>query len=212
MVKLIDGLKNAVFDNPISYIYVQRMFGAHRHRKKCVDLLKPLENERVLDIGCGPAYVLDFMPKVEYVGYDTNEAQIRYARKKYGPNCEFYAEAFTSCCAKKHKPFDAVLLLGLLHHLSDVEALGLLDVLFDVLKPNGRIVSLDPCFTNDQSTISRFIGKNDRGNFVRYKEQYINLIGNRFGKVDAQVHHNVGRLPSTELFMLLEARKEKIKD
>src|SRR5579864_2992907 len=38
--------------------------------------IRPRQGDRVLDIGCGPAPPLQFMPAVDYVGYDPNPRYI----------------------------------------------------------------------------------------------------------------------------------------
>ena len=51
------------------------------------------ERESVLDIGCGTAAILNFLPSnVAYTGYDINSAYINYAIKNYGQRAIFYNE------------------------------------------------------------------------------------------------------------------------
>ena len=50
--------------SPPVYIRWQRILGADRLRQICLDqFLQLREGERVLDIGCGPGYILDYMPR-----------------------------------------------------------------------------------------------------------------------------------------------------
>lgn len=41
------------------------------------------KNDKILDIGCGPAKILESLPQVKYYGYDINKNHINYAKKKY---------------------------------------------------------------------------------------------------------------------------------
>ena len=41
------------------------------------------KNNTILDIGCGPAKILESLPEVKYYGYDINRNHINYAKKKY---------------------------------------------------------------------------------------------------------------------------------
>ena len=67
---------------------------------------------------------------------------------------------------------DVVMLFGLLHHISNNEAIELLENIKLTLKKNYRIIVLDPVFIEDQNPIAKFLIKNDRGNYVRKAEEY----------------------------------------
>ncbi len=185
------------------YLATQKAFGAHRLRRLCVDVLAPRSGERILDLGCGPAYILDYLPRVEYYGFDTERSYIDYAGRKYAGRGSFYCEPFTAAHAEQMDPFDGILFMGLLHHLSDGECQDILDLASRALKPNGRIVTLDPCYVRGQSRVARFVASHDRGRYVRDEMGYSSLAGGRFSLIERTVVHNVGRLPSTEIIMRL---------
>ena len=44
---------------------------------------------KVLDVGCGPANILAYLPPVDYTGVDLNEKHIAYAREAYGDRGRF---------------------------------------------------------------------------------------------------------------------------
>lgn len=70
--------------------------------------------------------------------------------------------------------------MGVLHHLSDDDAKVILSSVRSQLKPSGRLITLDPCFTEPQNPIARFLIKHDRGCNVRTPEQYSKLVGDFF--------------------------------
>jgi len=35
--------------------------------------IRPRDGDRILDIGCGPGDILEFLPSVEYLGFDVNQ-------------------------------------------------------------------------------------------------------------------------------------------
>jgi SAM-dependent methyltransferase len=190
--------------SPFLYIRWQRMLGAHRLRQICLDeFLQLREGERVLDIGCGPGYILDYMPRVDYVGFDTEPRYIEYAREHYLDRGSFFCEPFAQRHVARLKPFDAIMLMGIVHHVDDAVAQDLLCLLAKCLAPNGRVVTLDPCFTPSQSRVARWVAKADRGEFVRDEQAYRRLGADQFSDVDAHVVNNVCRIPSTELIMRL---------
>src|SRR6476620_2468677 len=84
-----------ILRSPSIYIWWQRLWGAYRLRQICMeDVLKLREGERVLDIGCGPGYILDYMPRVDYVGFDTEPRYIEYAKRHYSDSFTLFCEHF----------------------------------------------------------------------------------------------------------------------
>ena len=67
--------------------------------------------------------------------------------------------------------------------------------------PGGRFVTLDGCFTNDQSWIARRMLKADRGEHVREEPAYISLAKQAFSDVHSVVHHNLLRVPYTHIIL-----------
>jgi SAM-dependent methyltransferase len=143
------------------------------------------------------------MPQVDYVGFDTDPRYIEYAREHYADRGRFVCEHFAQAHVAQLKPFDAIMLLGIIHHVNDAEAEGLFALLAKCLAPNGRVVTLDPCLTPTQSSIARWVAQADRGGFVRNEPAYRRLGADQFADVEARLVSNVCRIPSTELIMRL---------
>jgi SAM-dependent methyltransferase len=198
------SLLHSLLRSPQLYIMVQRSLGADRVRRTCLDVfLKLRDGERVLDVGCGPAYILNYMPHVDYVGFDTEPRYIEYAMDRYSDRGRFFCGRFSQEHSTELAPFDAVILFGIIHHLDDGEAETLLGLLAGCLSADGRIVTLDPCYTSGQSRISRWVAASDRGRFVREEQAYRRLAAERFADVESKIVANTCRIPSTELIMRL---------
>lgn len=194
----------AWLSQPRVYLWLQSALGADRLRRLCIDeFVKPRAGERILDLGCGPGQVLVDLPAVEYTGFDTEQRYIDHARMTYGARGTFHCAIFDEREAAALGRFDAVLLFGLLHHLPDAQARALLQLVGEVLKPGGRVVTLDPCYTPEQSMIARRVAAADRGRHVRTAAGYDALVDPVFRSVSARVVNNVCRIPSTERIMLL---------
>ena len=81
--------------------------------------IRPVEGDKILDIGCGPADILYHLPGVEYVGLDMNSAYINHARKRFGNKGRFLAQRVSQGVINSISPscFDTVLAKGVLNHL-----------------------------------------------------------------------------------------------
>ena len=173
-------LENSVFYN--SFLY---LIGGNNVKKYfCEQVVKPFVEARVLDVGCGTASVLDFLPKnTIYYGIDYNSHYIDFAQKKYRerPNTTFFHKDIMELSKfTQNKKFDIVLLMGVLHHLSDEDSKALLQKCRKVLVEEGFIASHDPVFIPNQSFLSKLFVSIDRGYNVRDEKGYRDLFGNSF--------------------------------
>ncbi len=177
---------------PLPYLFVQTIVGATRARKRCLDeYARPRQGMRVLDIGCGPGYVVRYLPKVRYCGFDISSRYIAYAQRKYGEQGTFYCQPFDAAMADTLEPFDLVLMAGLLHHLNDRDALDLLELSKRAMTKTGKLVTLDPRFSSGQSRVARFLMNRDRGESIREASAYAALASNVFGHVESHVRDDL---------------------
>jgi SAM-dependent methyltransferase len=173
---------------PHLYVLSQRLFGGAAVRRDCLEALDPRSGQRLLDVGCGPAYYLPWIaPGVDYYGFDTEARYIAWARARFGARGTFFCEAFAEKHLETLPRFDKVLLLGLLHHLDDRDADTLLDLVARALGPGGRVVTLDTCFDARLSPLARWIARHDRGRHVRSGEAFAAMAERRFLRVDARL-------------------------
>lgn len=177
------------------YLALQRVVGADRLRYRCLDELDLADGDVVLDIGCGPAYYLERMPSVRYYGFDTSERYVAWARKRFGDRAEFRCEVFSAHHLEQLPPVDAVMLLGLLHHLDDQQSRELLDLCALALGENGRVISIDTCLAPDQGRVSRWMSENDRGEHVREPDRFVELARGSFDRVGGEILDDVTRVP-----------------
>jgi hypothetical protein len=88
-----------------------------------------------------------------------------------------------------------------LHHLPDDLAQTLLRIAWSNLKPGGRLVTSDGCFTQDQPPLNRWVVGCDRGEYVRPASRYRDLAAAQFEKVELSVYHNLLRIPYSHAIM-----------
>ena len=72
----------SLLSNTFLYSFVQRIMSGTSFREKIVKKYIKKDKSTVLDIGCGPADILDSLPSVKYFGYDINSNYINHAKKK----------------------------------------------------------------------------------------------------------------------------------
>ena len=184
------------------YSLFARLIGATRGRQLYVQrYIRPQAGDRILDIGCGPADILEALPAVDYHGFDLSTKYIESARKRFGTRGHFHIEAVSAELVRKYAGFDLVLANGVLHHLNDAEATDLFRVAKAALRPGGTLVMLDGCFVGGQSPIARHLLRNDRGKFVRTQSEYLRLASLAFCKVESHLSGDLLRIPYTHLIM-----------
>jgi SAM-dependent methyltransferase len=173
MTQITSGTRK-ILSFSLIYSLFQFLMGASKFRFMFIkDFLKVKENDIVLDIGCGPADILDHIPSyVKYIGFDISSNYIIQAKKKYGDRADFFCKILDSEDLNILPKFDYVILMGVLHHLDDKDALKVIQLSYEALKPGGRLLTVDPCFTPNQNKIAKFLISQDRGQNVRIEENY----------------------------------------
>lgn len=201
-MQITSGIRR-ILSNPVVYSIFQYVMGAHAFWRAFVsNMLKLEKNALILDIGCGPADILDYLPKdVQYWGFDISDAYISNAKKKYGSRGNFFCKYLDEQDIHALPKFDRVLLTGVLHHMDDDVALQVLDLAKLALKPNGILITVDPCLCEGQNPIARFLIMKDRGQNVRKESEYSSLISQVFQNAQTQVVHKFW-VPYTHCFMM----------
>jgi cyclopropane fatty-acyl-phospholipid synthase-like methyltransferase len=166
------------------------------------EYIHPKAGDRILDVGCGPGNMLPYLPASHYLGVDANESYIEAARRRYGHRGQFICDFVSHQSVKDLGEFDIVLALGLVHHLSDSEALDLFRMGYTALRPGGRLITMDGCYTPDQSAAARYLLSRDRGRHIRTQTEYLKLAGEWFSEVHPTLRNDALRIPYTTLFMV----------
>src|SRR5262245_18810279 len=184
MAQLTSGLYS-IFNSAKLYGLFQKMVGSSQGRRWYIDAYFRLTpGIRILDIGCGPAKVLDCLPSdVEYIGYDVSESYIRDAKRKFGSRGTFYSMPIEEMRSIDLPRVDLVTAIGVLHHLDDQQAKTVFEIAVAHLKKGGHLFTLDATFAKGQSLLSRIVVGLDRGRNIRSPEAYTALAAPYFQQV-----------------------------
>jgi len=145
---------------PSAYRLFQRMVGRHSAwQTYLAEYVKPAPGEKILDVGCGPAVVLNYLPpSTNYTGLDISQEYIQSAKERFGSKGRFCCgDVGMATIAGEQGTFDLVLATGVLHHLDDQQAAKLFELAHQALRPAGRLVTQDGCYVPEQSRIARWL-------------------------------------------------------
>ncbi len=118
-------------------------------RKKRIAMVKPFVEGDVLDIGCGPAEILDDPDVVvrSYCGIDCSVKVLEANRRRF-PEHQFLVADVDEDCFEIDGRFDTILMTALVEHVYNLK--HLFKQVCRRLKPDGKIVVTTPTpFGND---------------------------------------------------------------
>ncbi len=168
-----------ILDLPSVYAKFQEVIAKNDYRKWMLNqYIGTTENKRILDLGCGTADILDYFDNAkQYVGIDINEKYITDNRKRFAnrKECSFFCGDLNAYLEKEDQSFDLVLMMGVMHHISDEEVEKTMISVKRIISEGGVFVSDDCCYTKGMSIIARLLCMMDRGRYVRYADEYVRM-------------------------------------
>ena len=145
--------------------------------------------------------ILNFLPDVNYYGFDMDAGYINSAKKKFGKRGKFVCKRVSKDALDENSRFDLILAKGILHHLNDNEASEMFELAQTHLKQGGRLITFDGCYVPDQNYFAQKLLAMDRGKYVRTKDAYIKLACHSFSNVTPVIRHDLLRIPYTIIIM-----------
>jgi SAM-dependent methyltransferase len=184
---------------PAIYAAIQNILGGAKGRKHVADLLfAGLEGKKVLEVGCGPGSWAPYLSHAAaYTGIDWNPRHIETAQLKYGRDSVRFMHgdlADPALITDIGAP-DAVVGIGILHHLDDAIAADLLRRISSLLTPGGRYIGIEPVLHARQSPVARLLKALDSGRSIRTERGYRALLGGQYAHVDTTIRIDLMRIP-----------------
>lgn len=210
-MEVTSGIRS-ILSNAKVYDFVQNALGAAHYRAEIARtyLRQGADNQqlRILDVGCGTAQILQHLRGCTYVGLDHSALYIEAATRRYGQSATFVQTNAASVSFERWQgQFDCVLMLGLLHHLDDHEAVSLLRSASGALVPGGRVVAVDPTVAPQTPAVARFLVSRDRGRNVRTPEGYQELGRRALAESRVHLRHDLLRVPYTHAILECSNRR-----
>ncbi|HEY0631820.1 MAG TPA: class I SAM-dependent methyltransferase [Thermoleophilaceae bacterium] len=183
---------------PAVYGLLQRAVGSSESHPRFIrEHVTPQPGQRLLDLGCGTGDIVKHLPPVWYLGVDLNPLYIEEARRRHGDRGRFERLDIRTEAVDGGDPFDIVLAMGILHHLDDEGAHAMLRGAAHALRPEGRLVAIDPAWAPGQPRVAKLLIGRDRGQAVRDADGYGALARTHFDEVSVQVRGDLLRVPYT---------------
>ena len=198
------SLAKSALSVPSVFDLYQWVVGAPQCHRRFLDAFaKPCPGERIIDLGCGTGASLAHLPEgISYVGVDIHSDYIRAALARFGTRGTFLCSDLTTVDLSEFAPFDLAISSGVLHHLNDAQARAVVQLARAVVRPGGRLVTIDPCYVRGQSPIAKFLKDHDRGRHIRDAEGYRQLFAPQ-DSVETVVLSGMLRVPYTMIVATL---------
>lgn len=175
------------------YGLLQGCVGGSRDRADFVRTHVVIDPEqKVVDAGCGTGSALEFLPSVNYFGFDPNPDYIREARSRYGSHAEFLCgDAGSPQVRQLSQDADLFFSLGVLHHLTDPQIGEILNLARACLRPTGSFIFYEPCFSAKDDWIGRLFMRLDRGSNIKTDHAWRALVSEYFETVEEYIRRPV---------------------
>jgi ubiquinone/menaquinone biosynthesis C-methylase UbiE len=165
---------------PIAFDWLRWILeGGFSNHRRLISRNFPSSPRKVLDCGCGTGIYAKCFPRKSYVGIDLSASYIERARSCY-PGYRFQVMDAMSL-GFEDGTFDAVIVSGVIHHLSGPESVGLLSEVSRVLRPGGILLLWEDIPTRSRvNVIGQLVHKLDVGQHIREADSYKELLSTFF--------------------------------
>lgn len=133
-----------------------------------------LKNKIVLDFGCGTGANSCICDEDHYYGIDPDANRIRFAKRLYPNHMFMVFDKYQ--IPMPDQSVDLILIVAVLHHISDEQITDYLHEISRVLKPEGKIIAIEPYLCRNHKLNNWFMSQYDDGEYLRYENNYLQLF------------------------------------
>lgn len=127
------------------------------------------------------AYTAKIFDSSGYHGVDIDAKRIDYASHLY-PDCRF-STIEESVLPASSGTYDYIFVSSVLHHISPEESGEFIKEFYRVLKDEGKIIVIEPCFFRGCNASRLFMTAFDKGKYIRSENEYINMFDKDYLKI-----------------------------
>jgi SAM-dependent methyltransferase len=169
-------LADRLAENPVAFHWLRKLpelnYRATKDRlRRTLERVKPA---RVLDAGCGTGEFAPLFDAAGYLGVDVHEGYVRYAAR-LNPRHRFLRADLVGWPGDG-APFDLVLINGVMHHLDDATARGLLQVAHRHTRPGGTLLVIEDVHLPEAGAATSLVHSLDHGAHIRPADEWKRLV------------------------------------
>ena len=186
-----------ILQGPFVYNLQQNIFGANDLKRSVIESeVDLLEIKTVLDLGCGIGDSTRLFENfdINYLGIDLSKSRIDYAKNNFKSEKNMFKQISVQAF-QAEEVFDLVLCFGLIHHLSETEAIKLIKEINRKELKFKKIIFLDPVKVKRQGIIATIFHKLDIGQNIKTQEGYKKYFKNFNIKSEIVYSNKIIKLP-----------------
>jgi 2-polyprenyl-3-methyl-5-hydroxy-6-metoxy-1,4-benzoquinol methylase len=165
---------------PHLWLAAQKMIGGTRDKSRLV--MRHYSNQkRIVEIGCSLGNLSDAyrdLAGISYTGVDIDAAAISIAQRRFAARKNFRFEAVpVEELARRGERYDYVVIAGILHHVDDETAIGIIGSSWEITAPGGVLIASEPeALRPADNAIFRLFYRLEEGQFLRSRQQMAALF------------------------------------
>jgi SAM-dependent methyltransferase len=173
---MLRSLADRLAETPLAFHYLRKLpewnYRATKARLRA--LAAELGRPAVLDVGCGTGEFASLFDAAGYQGVDIHPGYVRLARR-LNPGHRFDC-ADMQVWPGAGRRFDLVLVNGVLHHLDDDTARGVLRAGLSHALPGARLVVIEDTEIDAAGVGASVVHALDHGHFIRRADDWVRLV------------------------------------